>query len=386
MVEQLVCERCVMDRSDPQITFGHDGTCNHCIGALATIDHLRQQKNPERLSTLVRRVQESGRGKTYDCIIGLSGGVDSSFLAYKAKRLGLRPLAIHLDNGWDSELAVKNIENVVRKLDLDLYTHVVDWPEFRDIQLSFFKADVIDIEMITDHAIMALAFDQAVKHGVHHILTGVNTATESILPAAWVHAKTDLRNLKAIHRKHGDVPLRTLPTVSTLKIRYFERFKRIRLISLLDLIDYDKRAAMKTLEDELGWTNYGGKHHESIFTRFYQQYILPEKFGVDKRKAHLSSLICAGQVTRSEALDELARPPHNPDMIEADKAYVTKKLGMSPEALDAYIQAPRRSHYEYPSEQTYLRALSRLKGKLRGVSQPRRDRLDEAPPTGSTSQ
>jgi N-acetyl sugar amidotransferase len=353
-----------MDTTDPDITFDRSGTCNHCRACEACLEELGALRQTGAVYAAVADIKRSGQRKKYDCIVGLSGGTDSSYLAYKAVEFGLRPLAAHLDNGWDSEPATQNIHNIVRKLGLDLHTHVVDWPEFRDIQLSFLQADVIDIEMITDHAINALAYNTALQHGVRHILTGVNTATEAILPSAWVHAKTDLTNLKSIHRAHGSKPLKTLPTASTLRVRYLQGFRGIRSLSLLDLIEYDKQGAVKTLSDELGWTNYGGKHHESMFTRFYQQYILPEKFGVDKRKAHLSSLICSGQVTREDALADLQKPPFDPVSIGADKAYVLKKLGMSDGDFASYMARPGRSHLEYPSDLTYLRMLSRVKQSL----------------------
>jgi N-acetyl sugar amidotransferase len=358
------CVYCVMDTSDPDIEFDVGGRCNHCracAGRLAEVEGLRASGAIEQA---VAEITRNGQGRRYDCIVGLSGGVDSSYLAYEAVALGLRPLAIHLDNGWDSEPATHNIHHLVRSLGLDLHTHVVDWPEFRDIQVAFFKADVIDIEMITDHAINALACDLALKHGVRHILTGVNTATESILPSAWVHSKTDRRNLRSIHRAHGTRPLKTLPTASTLRVRYLRAFRGIRMLNLLDLVHYNKRAAIETLRDSLGWTTYGGKHNESTFTRFYQQYILPKKFGVDKRRAHLSSLICSNQVTRDQALGELDQPTYDPAIIEADIAYVAKKLGMSRSEFDEYIARPPRSHYEYHSDQSYLRALSTMKRKL----------------------
>lgn len=361
----MECVFCVMDRSDPEITFDAEGRCNHCKDAERTLADVKIARESDRLGEAVTEIKRCR--KNYDCIIGLSGGVDSSYLAYKAVEQGLKPLAIHLDNGWDSELAVKNIENVVRKLDLDLHTHVVDWDEFRDIQLSFFRASVIDIEMITDHAINALAYDLARKHRIRFILTGVNSATEAILPRSWVHPKTDLRNLKAIHRRHGKVPLKTLPTASTLRIRFYQRVRRIASVNLLDLMDYDKTSAIDSLQTELGWTDYGGKHHESTFTRFYQQFVLPTKFGVDKRRAHLSSLICSRQITRANALEELEEPPYDVKTIDADKRFVAKKLGMSVEQFEKTMAEPPRSHYEYPSDQSYLRSLSRMKQRvLRG--------------------
>lgn len=366
MTTPAICVRCVMDTSDPNIEFNNQGTCNHCSEAIRIIAVVEKQRDPRILNHTIESIKEHERGRQYDCLVGLSGGVDSSYLAYKAVELGLRPLAIHLDNGWDTELAIKNIENIVRKLDLDLHTHVVDWPEFRDLQLSFIKADVIDVEMITDHAIVALAYNLAKQHRIRHILTGVNTSTESILPRAWVHPKTDLRNLKSIHQVHGTVPIRTLPTASTLRIRYLQKFMGIRSVNLLDLLPYAKKEAVSILENELGWTNYGGKHHESVFTRFYQQYILLEKFGVDKRRAHLSSLICSKQLTREEAIAELQHPPYAPATINEDKSYVTKKLGMTPEGFEEYMARPPQSHYRYASDQSYLRALSRIKQTFRG--------------------
>ena len=364
----MMCQRCVMDTSDPDISFDELGFCNHCRASSELLKQVESLRSSERVDDIVDRIQADGRQSPYDCIIGLSGGVDSSYLAYKAKHLGLRPLAIHLDNGWDSELAIKNIENVVRKLDLDLHTHVVNWPEFRDIQLSFFKANVIDIEMVTDQAIFALAYQQAVSRGIKYILTGVNVVTESIMPSAWVHPKFDLRNLKAIHKEHGSVPLRTLPVASTLRVRYLESVKKITRVDLLNLLPYDKNEAMELLVDRLGWQDYGGKHHESIFTRFYQQVILPTKFGVDKRRAHLSSLICAGQSSREAAMAALLEPPCDPGLASSDKTYVSKKLGMSEEEMDTYLDSPPKSHYDYPSDQSYLRAASRVKGAFRKSS------------------
>jgi N-acetyl sugar amidotransferase len=355
-VERRACVNCVMDTSDPEIQFDADGVCNHCRMyedmAARMLQPVEAQVELERVVTRIKRV---GRDHPYDCLVGLSGGVDSSYLAYQAKRLGLRPLAIHFDNGWNSERAVHNIEMVLRGLGLDLYTYVVDWEEFRDLQVSFFKASVIDIEMLTDHAIAAVSLRVAQQHGIRYVLRGINIRTEAILPPAWVHSKLDLRNIHAIHARFGTRRLETFPMMSTIRQRSIRLLSRIEIVNMLDLLPYDKAAAMRTLHDELGWQNYGGKHHESIFTRFYQGYILPTKFGVDKRRAHLSTLVCSGQITRAEALLELEQDPYDGDVLTEDKAYVLKKLAMSEQDFAAYIASPPRAHGEYPSEERYVR-------------------------------
>lgn len=350
-----------MDTSDPEIQFDADGVCNHCRMYADMAAHMLQPAEAQvELERIVERIKHVGRDQPYDCLIGLSGGVDSSYLAHQARRLGLRPLAIHFDNGWDSERAVHNIEMVLRGLDLDLFTYVVDWEEFRDLQVSFFKASVIDIEMLTDHAIAAVSLRVARERGIRYILRGTNVRTEAILPPAWVHSKLDFRNIRAIHARHGTRPIRTFPAVSTISQRAARRLYRIEIVSMLDLLPYDKAAAVRTLQRALGWQVYGGKHHESIFTRFYQGYILPTKFGVDKRRAHLSTLVCSGQMTREEALLELARDTYDADVLAEDKAYVLKKLAMSEQEFAAYIASPPRPHEAYASEEQYVRLLRAL--------------------------
>lgn len=366
--EFRVCTHCVMDTSDPNIEFDEDGVCNHCKEADAALSAWREQIEADVASRTIDEIKRSGRGKRYDCIIGLSGGADSSYLAFKAVEQGLRPLVLHLDNGWDSELAVQNIENIVRKLDLDLHTHVIDWPEFRDLQLSYIKASVIDIEVPTDHAIAALEYREAVRRGIGYILTGWNTATESILPRAWFHPKSDLKNLKEINKAHGSIPLKTYPTMSFYRQRYYERVKGISSVPLLDLMRYEKKEALDELQDQLGWRPYTGKHGESVFTRFYQGYILPRKFGVDKRKAHLSSLICAGQTSRAQALDALQLPPLSEEEAKDEKVFVTKKLRLSEDEFDRYMQQSPRAHEEYPSDFTRIERLVGIKRTILRLS------------------
>ena len=343
-----------MDTTDPDITFDAQGVCNHCHTFLA---QQRTGETPLDFHTLVKDIKRSGKDKRYDCVLGVSGGTDSSFTAYMAKDAGLRPLIVHLDNGWNTEIAVRNIENVCAKLGLDLFTHVIDWNEFRDLQLAFLRASVIDIELLTDQAIVAMTYRQAKRNQVRYVLTGHNSATESSLPAAWVHAKSDVRNIKAIHKQFGTVKMKTYPTENTLQLRYWKRTRGIREIHVLDHIDYDKGVAEDILQKEVGWQKYGGKHHESFFTRFYQTYILPTKFGIDKRRAHFSSLILSGQLERSDAIRKLEEPPFAPAAIGADIEYCLKKLGLERNEFDELMRLRPRAHLEFASEASYMRRL-----------------------------
>lgn len=349
-----------MDTTDPEIKFGDKGVCNHCRQYNITAKkYLFSGKDGERrLQDLFLKVRQSGMNKPYDCIMGLSGGVDSTYVAYIAKKQGLRPLAVHLDNGWNSELAVKNIENIVRKLDLDLYTHVIDWVEFRDLQISFFKAGVIDIEMLTDHAITAILYRLASKHGIKYILSGSNMATEGIMPTSWTHRKSDLRNIKAIHNRYGKEQMKSFPTASTFQIYFwYLLIKRMKSIRVLDYIDYNKEMAMSIIEKELGWKSYGIKHYESIFTRFYQGFILPSKFDVDKRKAHLSTLICSGQISRAEALKEIKKNAYDHEVLASDKDFVLKKLGFGEKQFEEYVKSKPKAHFDYGSDEYFFKVL-----------------------------
>jgi N-acetyl sugar amidotransferase len=353
-----VCTRCVMDTSAPGIAFDEAGVCNYCKShehkaGLAPFSHPGAS---EALDAQIERIRAHRRGD-YDSIVGLSGGVDSSYVAYQAVKRGLKPLAVHFDNGWNSELAVKNIEQIVKRLGLDLLTFVIDWEEFRDIQRSFCKAHVIDIEMVTDHAIFAAMYRIAHQHKIRYILSGTNAQTESIMPPAWQHFKFDLRNLKSIHCRHGTRPIKRYPTLSVWGMAWNHYVWGAKSVSMLNYLPYRKDEAMQTLRSELGWEYYGGKHYESVFTKFYQAHILPTKFGVDKRRIHLSDLIMNGEIGRDEALGELERPVYDPVQLEQDRAYVCKKLGFTEAEFAEYLAAPQVSHYTYPS---YARLAERL--------------------------
>lgn len=352
-----ICTRCVMDTTDQAIEFNDKGVCNHCIHyeEIARKKVITGKSAEEKLGKIVAEIKEKGKNQEYDSIMGLSGGVDSSYLAYYAKKLGLRPLVAHLDNGWNSELAVKNIENIVKKLGIDLFTYVIDWKEFKDLQVSFFKANVVDIEMLTDHSIKAAMYQLADQKGIKYILSGSNHVSEAIMPNAWGHRKSDLRNIKGIHRLYGTKKLKSFPMASEFKIFFwYNWFKNIKFVSILNYIPYNKKDAIAFLEKEFEWKNYGGKHYESLFTRFYQAYILPVKFNIDKRKAHLSTLICSGQITREKALEELKEELYNPIMLAEDKKFVLKKLGLSEDYFAEYLRTPGKHHLEYPSYQTLI--------------------------------
>ena len=349
------CTRCILDTNDdPEISFNTQGLCNHCQNYDKTAhDQLFTGADGEKkLAETVSEIKISGKGKKYDCILGVSGGVDSTYLAFKAKQLGLRTLCVHFDNGWNSELAVKNIENIITKLNFDLETYVINWKEFKDIQLAYFKADVIDIEAITDHAISGTIYKLAAKYSIKYILTGNNIATELVLPSNWIFHKADAANIKDIHKKYGTIKLQTFPFFDAKAKNYFKMVKGIKTVDLLNFVPYIKTEVKELIKKELGWRDYGGKHYESVFTRFYQGYILPNKFGIDKRKAHLSNLICSGQLTKEQAIEETKEPIYPQELFETDKEFVLKKLGFTTEEFEAYINRPRREHTEFKTEQS----------------------------------
>jgi N-acetyl sugar amidotransferase len=349
-LEQLICTRCVMDTTDPDIRFNGAGVCNHCIeyDQLIRGNVFTGEDGRRKLEAIVGDIKRDGAGKEYDCVIGVSGGVDSSYVAYKVKELGLRPLAVHLDNGWDSELAVKNIENLLTKLDIDLYTYVIDWEEFKDIQLSFLKASTPDSEIPSDHAIVSIMHQTADKVGVKYTIWGYNLRTETHLPPAWSQGHWDWKYIKSVHEKFGSVPIKTFPHLGLWG--YLGGYGRSqRRVDILNYVDFVKQEAMELLQKELGWKYYGGKHYESIYTRFYQGYILPQKFGYDKRKTHFSSLICSREMTREAALEELKAETYPSDLQERDKEYVIKKLGLTEQGFEAIIDLPKKSFWDYPS-------------------------------------
>jgi len=368
ITEVKVCKASVMDTiSDPNIAFNQDGISNYYF------DYQRKAKSrlfntpaqSHKLGEIINKIKLSGKGREYDCIIGISGGVDSTFVAYKVKEMGLRPLAIHFDNGWNSELAVKNIENTLNKLGIDLFTYVIDWEEFKSLQLAFLRASTPDGEIPTDHAIFALFFKIANEHGIKYIINGNNFETESVMPLTWSYGHIDWKYIKTINRHFGTSKLKTYPNITPLKYFYYTFIKGIRIISLLNYMPYNKIQAMDLLQSKLDWKYYGGKHYESIYTRFYQGYILPKKFNIDKRKAHISSLIFAGQMTRKEGFEELKKPIYPEQLFKEDLDFVLKKLGMSPEEFDKTLNLPNKTFLDYPNQYRLLNKMRSILNKLR---------------------
>lgn len=349
--------------ADPNISFDKDGVCNYYYEYLESEKKnvFTGEEGKRKLDETIKKIKAAGKGKKYDCILGVSGGVDSTYLAHVAKNEGLRVLCVHFDNGWNSELAVKNIENVVTKLGFELETYVINWNEFKDLQLAYFKANVIDIEALTDHAIFGTIYKIAAKNNIRYILSGNNVVTESLLPKYWIYNKGDHINIKDIHKKYGTIPLKTYPFFNLKEKHYYQKVKGIQTIDLLNYLPYNKREIKKFIIDKLEWKDYGGKHYESIFTRFYQGYILPNKFGIDKRKAHLSNLICSEQITKEQALKELEQPMYTKEQYETDKEFVLKKLGFSEQEFEDYINAPRVEHTDFKTEQSLYNTYPILK-------------------------
>jgi N-acetyl sugar amidotransferase len=349
------CIRCIMDTTDPEITFTASGICSHCTRYDAlfrdTVEAAQAGRRDSQLREIVSHIKERGKNRPYDCVVGVSGGVDSTFLLLRAVEFGLRPLATHFDSGWNSELAVNNIERATSTLGVDLKTEVVDWNEMRDLQLSFIRAGVKNCDIPTDHAFPAVSLRNAAEYRIKYSLSGSNLATESILPTAWGHNAADRRYLRAIQRRHGTLKLKNYPTLGLVKKEIWYRYIRgIQTVKPLNYIPYVKSAAKQEIADKVGWRDYGGKHHESVFTRYFQGHYLPRRFGYDKRLAHYSSLILSGQMTRDEALRSIEEsPPYDPDLQRSDAVFVAKKLGISVTELDSLRDSPIDAVERYPT-------------------------------------
>ncbi len=370
------CTNCVMDTSDSAITFDEHGVCDFCNDFYQNIQPTWQNKlkDPDLLRRTAEQIKAASKGSKYDCIIGMSGGVDSSYLCYVAKELmGLNPLVYTVDTGWNLNVAVENIERIVKALDLDMYTEVVDWNEMKDLQLAFFKAQVPYQDLPQDHAIFAGLYNYAVKHGIKYVLTGANSATECIRPPIeWVY-QNDLKMIRGIHRKFGTRPLKTFPQCGMVKYRvYYPIFKGMKRVAPLDMVEYDKEKVKLFLQERFGWEPYENKHYENVFTRFYEGYYLPHKFGYDKRKCYFSNEILAGTMTREAALAELEQPPYDLRQMEEDKAYIAKKLGLTVEEFQAIIDGENKTFRDYRNSwgliqfgAVVLRALGVEKKKFR---------------------
>ncbi len=347
-----VCSRCVMDTSDSDIYFDDKGVCNHCYEFDNSTSHqwYPNKKGEKILEEQLKHIQRNSKNKEYDCILGLSGGVDSSFLALKMKEYGMRPLVVHVDAGWNSELAVHNIEKVVKYCDFDLHTHVMNWAEVRDLQLSYLKAGVANQDVVQDHAFFSSLYHFAVKNKIKYVISGGNIATECVFPKSWHHAAMDAINLKSIHKKYGERKLRDYKTISFLQYYlYYPFIKGMKTIRPLNFMAYDKNAATQLLIEKVGYKPYGRKHGESRFTKFFQNHYLPEKFGMDKRRPHLSSMILSGLISREEAMLELGMPLYDSSELREDMYFIAKKLGITSEELHQYIIGPKRDYSEFPN-------------------------------------
>lgn len=357
-----------MDTTDSNIMFDRDGICSHCRHFDRDIASNWHPNDYGRrlLTETLMRVRRQGRGKPYDCVIGLSGGVDSSYLAYVAVReFGLRLLGVHVDGGWNSELAVKNIEGLVKTLNIDLYTQVVDWEEMRDLQRAFLRASLANQDVPQDHAFIAGLYREAIRHRIRYVLSGGNIATESILPEEWAYNAMDLRHIRAVHRRFGEKRLKTFPTLNFFQYYFwYPVVKRMTVLRPLDYIPYHKADAIRTLSSEVGFQYYGGKHFESRFTKWQQIHYRPVKFGYDERRAYLSSLILSGQISRESALETLEHTSKEVSSIEEESEYVRKKLGFTRKEFERLLESPPKTFRDYPSNYVLFQLKNRLKSQL----------------------
>jgi N-acetyl sugar amidotransferase len=352
--EYRQCTNCVLDTTTKHISFDENGVCNFCHNYKAFAQkfiNVPAEKKKKEFDFIISKIKRYGKNRQYDCILGLSGGVDSSYLALLAKRNGLRPLVVHFDNGWNSEQAVKNIERIVNKLGFDLYTYVINWEEFKELQLAYLRASVVDIEVPTDYLIIATLYKIAAEKNIRFILSGYNYVTEYGLPRDWNYSnKTDDANLRNIYTRFGRKSLKDFPSLSMHRRTYYKDILGIESVELLNKIPYVKSEVKKELESELGWQDYGGKHYESLFTRFYQGYILPCKFNIDKRKSHWSSLIWSAQASRQDALKDLANPPYPIELQNEDREFVIKKFDLTEQEFEKIMNEKPVEHAVYGTE------------------------------------
>lgn len=356
MREYEICSQCVMDTSDPKIVFDSNGVCDHCHGFQKDVlpNWHPDEKGAAIFRKTVAQIRESGKGKPFDCIMGMSGGLDSSYLLHLAvSEFDLRPLVFHVDGGWNTDLAVNNIQMLVEKLGLDLYTEVINWNEMRDFQLAFFKSGVPHIDIPQDHAFVATLYHFANKHGIKYILNGGNYSTECVRnPKDWAYYGTDMPHLRDIHKQFGTIPLETYPFSPILFHKVYLRYiKGVKVIKPLNLMPYTKAHAIKVLSETYGWRPYPQKHFESRFTRFFEGYWLPTRFGYDSRRVQYSSLIQTGQMTREEALERLKQPAYDPCTIDEDFEYIATKLGITVQELRGYHEIPLKTYKDYKNQE-----------------------------------
>jgi len=349
-----VCNNCVMDTSDSSIVFDHNGVCDHCNDFYDNImpDWQYGKGRENQLLGIIDKIKKDGKGRDFDCILGMSGGVDSSYLLHVAvKKFGLRPLVFHVDGGWNSDIAVNNIEKLVDGLSVDLYTEVINWEEMRDFQLAYIKSGLSNIDVPQDHAFISTLYNFASKYNIKYILNGGNISTECVRnPLQWLYYGTDMSQINYIIKKFGTNSMKTYPFSSVLRHKiYLKYIRRINVVKPLNYISYVKNDALTMLNEEYGWLPYPQKHYESRFTKFYEGYWLPEKFGYDTRKVQYSSLILTGQMKRDDALQMLSKPAIPKEEVDQEFEYVATKLGISTDELNYYLNQPNKHYSDYPN-------------------------------------
>ena len=356
-MKNQVCARCFLDNTVEDIVFDSVGNCNYCTDFEKKNNHFV----PYDLVSLIGEIKKYGKGKKYDCIVGVSGGVDSSYVLVMAVQMGLRPLVVHFDNGWNSIESQKNINNLISKLGVDLYTHVVEWGDFCSGMQAFFDADVVDVELLTDNALIATLWDASKKFGVKYILNGHNRYTEGIkMPKGWNWFKLDKANINDILRANG-IKRHKIPLIGLFDLFVYQVIYRKRMIQFLDYVKFDNNEVLELLKTNYNYNPYPHKHYESVFTRFYQAYILPKKFKIDKRKVHYSSLLMTGQAQKDECQRILLKDPFESAEIERDKLFFLKKMSWTTDQLDSYINRRGRSHLYYKSEFKYFKLALKIR-------------------------
>lgn len=353
---QKICSRCILDTTVPSIRFDEKGVCNYCkIHDEMEKKYPLNEQGQQRLNQLVNEIKSKGKNNEYGCVVGISGGTDSTYCLYLAKKLGLRPLAVHLDNGWNSDIAVNNMEKAVTKLDIDLKTVTCDWKEFKNLQISFLKASVPDAEIPTDIAIHSVLYQVAAEEGIHYIINGHSFRAEGTTPLGWTYM--DGRYIKSVNKKFWETKMKSFPNLTISNLLYYVFVKRIKTVRLLYYLDYRKEDTKKILEKELGWEYYGGHHFESIYTRFVASYLLPEKFNIDKRKIEYSALVRSNQMTRDEALEKIKEPPISEAQLREDRDYVIKKLGLTEAEFEEILSAKPKTFLDYPTYYSIIKKL-----------------------------
>ena len=365
-LEVQQCNRCLMDTSDPDIWFNNDGVCKHCLRYDKDLEirTFSGELGENELKKIISKIKSSNR--RYNCLIGVSGGVDSTYVAYLVKKIyQLKPLAVHIDNGWNSNIANNNIEKTLGALDIPLETYVLNWREFKNLQVAFLKSSTPDGEIPTDHAINAKLFEIAARENIKFIINGMNFRTESMHIDKWAYGHGDWKYIKSVNRLFNKKPLKHYPHFSMFALFKYIVLRRIKVISILNYFEYKKDDAIKILKNELEWEEYGGKHYESVYTKFFQGYWLVEKFNIDKRKAHLSDLIRSKQITKEKAMDLITIPPLNKDQIDEDILYVRKKLDLTEEEFCEILSEPNKTFLDYPNNFKIINALKKTYNKLR---------------------